>query len=223
MIKENKKKMILTSCVILVPIIIGLILWNKLPDKIPTHWNAKGEADGWSSKAFAVFGFPVFLFAMHWICILVTSTDPKRKNIDGKLWNIVFWICPVLSMLIALLSFGTAMGAELAVEKIMSVWIGLLFIITGNYLPKCKQSYTMGIKLPWTLNDEDNWNRTHRLAGKLWVALGFMMLLAMLLPTAFMIVVVFATVFVACVIPTIYSYRLYKEKSGEEDAGDSDQ
>ena len=67
MIKENKKKMILTSCVILVPIIIGLILWNKLPDKIPTHWNAKGEADGWSSKAFAVFGFRFF-------CLLCTGS-----------------------------------------------------------------------------------------------------------------------------------------------------
>ena len=224
MIKENKKKLILTSCVILVPIILGLILWNKLPDKIPTHWNAAGEVDGWSSKVFGVFGLPGILLAFHWICVLATSADPKRKNIDGKLWNIVFWICPVISMIIALLSYGTAMGAELAVEKIMCVWMGLMFIIVGNYLPKCKQSYTMGIKLPWTLNDEENWNLTHRMAGKLWVVIGFAMFLSMLLPTFVMLAVNFSAVFVSCVIPSIYSYRLYKvkEKSGEDIEGDSD-
>ena len=212
MIKENKKKLILTSILILVPIIIGLILWNKLPDKLPTHWNASGEVDGWSSKAFAVFGLPGFLFAVHWVCLLATSADPKKQNIEGKVLNIVFWICPIISVLGAVLIYGTALGMEFKVEKIMPVLVGVIFIVVGNYLPKCKQSYTMGIKLPWTLNDEENWNRTHRLGGKLWVVCGLVIMMSMFFPAELMATTFIAIIVVAVFVPTIYSYLIFREK-----------
>ena len=212
MIKVNKKKLIITSIVILVPIIIGLILWNKLPDKIPTHWNSVGEVDGWSSKAFAVFGLPGFLFAVHWVCLLASSADPKKQNIEGKVLNIVIWTCPVISVLGAVLMYGTALGMEFRVEKIIPSLVGVVFIVIGNYLPKCKQSYTMGIKLPWTLNDEENWNRTHRLGGKLWVACGVVIILSMFLPNKFMAAIFLSVVAVAVLVPTVYSYLIFREK-----------
>ena len=212
MIKKNKKKLILTSIIILLPIVIGLILWNKLPDKIPTHWNAAGEVDGWSSKAFAVFGLPGFLLAVHWLCLLGTNADPKKQNIDGKVLSIVFWVCPVISDLGAVLMYGTALGMQFAVEKIIPSLVGITFIIIGNYLPKCKQSYTMGIKLPWTLNDKDNWNRTHRLGGKLWVACGVVVILSMFLPNKFMVAIFLSVVAVAVFVPTVYSYLIFREK-----------
>lgn len=212
MIKENKKKLILTSIVILLPILIGLILWNKLPDQVPTHWNSAGEVDGWSSKVFAVFGLPIVLFAVHWMCILVTSVDPKKQNIEGKVLWIVFWICPIISLLVGMLSYGAALGVEFKVDKIMLAIMGIMFIVVGNYLPKCKQSYTVGIKLPWTLNDEENWNRTHRMGGKLWVISGIILLLSMLLSTSAMAIVVLAVVGVSVLVPTVYSYLLFREK-----------
>ena len=212
MIKENKKKLIITSIVILLPILIGLILWNKLPDQVPTHWNAQGEVDGWSSKVFAVFGLPIVLFAVHWMCILVTSVDPKKQNIEGKVLWIVFWICPIISLLVGMLSYGAALGVEFKVDKIMLAIMGIMFIVIGNYLPKCKQSYTVGIKLPWTLNDEENWNCTHRMGGKLWVISGIILLLSMLLPTSAMAIVVLAVVGVSVLVPTVYSYLLFREK-----------
>ena len=212
MIKKNKKKLILTSIIILLPIVIGLILWNKLPDKIPTHWNAAGEVDGWSSKAFAVFGLPGFLLAVHWLCLLGTNADQKKQNINGKVWSIVFWVCPVISVLGAVLMYGTALGMQFAVEKIIPSLVGITFIIIGNYLPKCKQSYTMGIKLPWTLNDKDNWNRTHRLGGKLWVACGVVVILSMFLPNKFMVAIFLSVVAVAVFVPTVYSYLIFREK-----------
>jgi len=217
MIRENKKKLILTSIILLLPIVIGLILWNKLPDKLPSHWNAEGVVDGWSSKAFGVFGLPGFLLVVHWVCMLATSADPKNKNIEGKVLNIVLWICPIISVLGAVLIYGTALGMEFKVDKIILALVGVVFIVIGNYLPKCKQSYTMGIKLPWTLNDEDNWNRTHRMSGKLWVIIGFVIILCMLLPASIMVIVMLSALFVAVIVPTIYSYRLYKKKgkSGE--------
>ena len=212
MIKVNKKKLIITSIVILVPIIAGMILWNELPNKIPTHWNAAGEVDGWSSKAFAVFGLPGFLFAVHWVCLLGASADPKKQNFEGKVLNIVLWICPVISVLGAVLMYGTALGMEFRVEKIIPSLVGVVFIVVGNYLPKCKQSYTMGIKLPWTLNDEENWNRTHRLGGKLWVVCGLVVILSMFLPNKFMVAIFLSVVAVAVFVPTVYSYLLFREK-----------
>lgn len=217
MIKKNKGKLILTSIVILIPIVIGLFLWNKLPDKLPTHWNAEGVADGWSSKGFAVFGLPAILFGFHWLCLLVSSADPKNKNYSEKLLQLVFWICPLISVLFGGISYGVALGIEIKVDKIMLLLMGLMFIIIGNYMPKCKQNYTMGIKLPWTLNDEENWNKTHRMAGRLWVITGFLVMLCILVPTTVMVVTFIIILIVSVMIPTIYSYLLYKnkQKNGE--------
>jgi len=210
--KINKGKVILTTLVTLVPIIIGLILWNKLPQQIPTHWNAAGEIDGWSSKAFAVFGLPCILAGLHLLCLLVSSADPKKKNYAEQLWGIVFWICPVISLLMMGIMYASALGMELKVEKIMMLLVGVMFVIIGNYLPKCKQNYTMGIKIPWTLNDEENWNYTHRLGGKIWVGTGLVSLLSVLLPSTAMVVVFVAVMLVATLVPLICSYLFYRKK-----------
>ncbi len=79
--KSYKKTVIITTLITLLPILAGVILWSRLPDKIPMHWNFSGEADGWSGKSFAVFGFPCILAVIHLIAVLVTFNDPKRKNI----------------------------------------------------------------------------------------------------------------------------------------------
>ena len=99
MIRKNWKVLLITSIVIVLPILAGVILWNQLPEKIPTHWNAVGEIDGWSSKPFAVLGLPLVLLAFQWLCVLGTSADPKKQNHPDKILHLVFWIIPVLSVL----------------------------------------------------------------------------------------------------------------------------
>jgi len=217
MIKENKGKLILTSIIILLPLFAGIILWNVLPDKLPTHWGTEGVIDGWSSKAFAVFAIPGFLLVCHWLCLLASAADPKKQNHSGKILGLVFWICPVIAILMMVLVYGTALGMEFKVDKIMPVLMGLMFVVIGNYLPKCKQNYTIGIKVPWTLNDEENWNYTHRLGGKCWVIGGFVVMLSIFLPADFMFPVVLMVMIVLVIIPIVLSYMFYrnKMKSGE--------
>ena len=212
MIKKNKGKLILTSIIILLPVLIGLILWTKMPDKLPTHWNAEGVVDGWSSKGFAVFGLPLFLFAVHWVCLLATNAAPKKQNHADKIVGMVLWICPIISVLGGVLIYGTALGMEFKVDKIMLILMGLMFVIVGNYLPKCKQNYTIGIKLPWTLNDEENWNRTHRMSGRLWVITGIVVMLCVLLPANAMAIILIVILFATAVVPTVYSYLLHRNK-----------
>ena len=210
MIKNNKGKMILSSIATLVPIVIGLILWKDLPDTIATHWGINGEPDAYSSKAFAVFALPLLLFAVHWICAFAGKFDPKNKEINPKMMSIVLWICPAISLVMNTMMYLIALGKEIKFVFIVIVFMGLLFIIIGNYLPKCKQSYTMGIKLPWTLHDEENWNKTHRMAGFLWV-IGGIVILATAIFESF--IIFFSIMSVMVIVPTVYSYLYYRKNN----------
>ncbi len=207
-IKKYKKTLILTAILTLLPMVIGLILWDKLPDQIATHFGSNGEPDGWSSKAFAVVGLPVLLTAIHTFGFLITLSDPKKQRIDPKLFKLILWLCPVISWFGCGTTYAHALDMELNVTNIAMVLIGVLFIVIGNYLPKARQNYTVGIKLPWTLNDEENWNRTHRLAGKLWMVCGFLFTLVSILGfgTSWVSITIAA---VMVLVPTVYSYWYY--------------
>ena len=209
MIKKNKSTLIITTLVMLIPMIAGLFLWEKLPEQVPFHWNINGEVDDWCSKGFAVFGFPVILMGFHWLCIFACTADPKRKNYNPKMFGLVLWICPALSLLLNAFVYATALGNDLAVETIMPMLVGLMFVIIGNLLPKCRQSYTMGIKLPWTLNNEENWNKTHRFAGKIWVIGGLMIMATAFLGSFWLLMIALLAM---CAVPTVYSYLLYRKQ-----------
>ena len=213
MIKKNWKTLVLTSIITLIPIVVGLLLWNQLPEQMPTHWGINGEVDAWSSKAFAVFFFPILLLALHWLCVAASCADPKSKDYHSKMIALVLWICPVIGLVISTLMYSAALGYALAVETILPLLMGLLFIIIGNLLPKCRQSYTMGIKLPWTLNNEENWNKTHRFGGKVWVV-GGVIIMATAFAGSFWILLGMLIVMMA--IPTVYSYCLYRKQTSDE-------
>ena len=208
MIRKNLKTLIITSIIILLPILAGVILWDQLPEKIPTHWNAVGEVDGWSSKAFAVFGLPGIMLAAQWLCVLGTASDPKKAAHSQKVLQLVLWIVPVLSVVLFTMTYMAALGKEVRVEMVMPVVIGLVFVIIGNYMPKCKQNYTIGIKIPWTLNNEENWNKTHRFAGWLWTVCGIIIML-----TGFFggFWIFFIIVLLMVLAPVLYSYILHRK------------
>ena len=210
MIKHNKYKIIVSSLVTILPLFIGLILWNKLPDKIVTSFGWYGEANGYNSKEFAVFGLPLILLLVNLICIIATSADPRRKNISNGMFSLVISIVPICSVICGVCIYGNAMGYVLKVENIMSIFIGVLFIVLGFILPRCKQNYTIGIKLPWTLHDEDNWNKTHKLAGKVWIIGGVVMVFVGLLQSKVMF---FSVIAALVLIPTVYSFLLYKNNN----------
>ena len=208
MIKKNLKVLIITSIVILLPILAGLFLWDQLPEKVPSHWNAAGQVDSWSSKGFAVFAMPAIMLAAQWLCVLATAADPKGKNHSEKMLHLVLWIMPVITTVLHVITYAVALGQPVRVEIVMPILLGLVFIIIGNYLPKCKQNYTIGIKIPWTLDSEENWNKTHRFAGRIWVVCGFLMIL-----TAFFDIFWLFFIFTIPMVfgPLLYSYSLHKK------------
>ena len=208
MIKKNLKVLIITSIIILLPMVAGLVLWNRLPEQVPFHWNAAGEVDGWASRPVAVFVPSAMMLALQWLCMVVTSADPKKQNHPEKVKVLVLWLIPVITVFISALMYVSALGGSVRVETLMPILLGLVFVAIGNYMPKCKQNYTIGIKIPWTLASEENWNRTHRLAGWVWVGGGVVMLLSGFLGI-FWLTLVPAIIMVA--VPLIYSYILHKK------------
>ena len=212
--KELKKTLTLTTIITLLPIFVGSFYWNQLPDKMATHFDMTGAPNGWSSKWFAVIGIPAILAGVNVLCTILTETDPRRYKYPEKMMKLVYWICPVVSWICAGLTISYELGIEAAViPKFGSLFIGIMFVVIGNYLPKVKQNYYMGIKLPWTYSDEENWNRTHRMAGKLWVVGGIILLLNFFLQiTGLEIVVLFSMI----LIPTIYSWAFSRKKDKEK-------
>ena len=207
----NRKKMILlTSFLVLIPMIVGLILWNKLPEEIPIHFNSAGEPDNYSSKAFAVFFIPLFLWVMHLLTGFITLADPKKQNIHDKVFLLILYIVPSAAVFGALVMYTGALGLPVSINMLGNLFVGIVFIVVGNYLPKTRQNYTIGIKIPWALNDAENWNKTHHFAGIIWIICG-----AILIINAFLdiIWIVPAAIAVAVLLPTIYSFLLYVRKT----------
>ena len=213
-VKKYKATIIITSLITLLPILLGLIIWNKLPDQIATHWGADGQADGYSGKAFAVFGMPCILAVLQLFVSFITLNDPKRRNIHKKPLTLVLWVIPVMSLITNGITYGVALGMEINVGIIVSILIGILFIILGNYMPKLQQNYTVGIRVPWTLNSTENWNRTHRLGGKMFILGGFLLIISGFLGSVmgdYGIFVALIVIVVICAgVPAAYSFWLFK-------------
>lgn len=218
MIKINKLKLILASIGIMLPSLVGVILWDKLPSEMATHFGPNGNADGFSSKAFAVFGLPLILLAVFWICMFFTLKDKKNANQDKKAFNMIFWLMPILSCIVNGVIYLIAFGKEINITFILALMLGLLFMFIGNYMPKCRQNATLGVKIRWTLQSEENWNVTHRFTGKVWFICGLITLLTVFLPLKVCFFIWPVTFFFSMVLPVIYSYVFYKKevKNGTE-------
>lgn len=208
---KMKRTTVLTTIVCLIPVILGIILYNKLPESIVIHWDFNGTPNGWASKIMGAVVFPGILVLVNIIFPLLLKIDPKYDNMNEKIKHLLHWIIPVISVFVSGTTLASALGKDVKVALIAPMFVGLIFVIIGNYLPKMTQSYTVGIKLPWTLDSEENWNKTHRMAGFLWVVGGIAMIIAGALGMGSIALIVITAIMV--LVPVLYSYLLYRKES----------
>ena len=186
MIEENKGKLVLSSLVILLPGILG---WRLL----------------WETVA---------LLAAHWLCLLLVFAD--RRNREGqskKAVGLIFWLMPGLSLFLGAAAAVAQRGEGRGMLGVlMSFGFGLMFLLIGNYMPKFRQNHTVGIRVKWTLENEENWNVTHRFGGKVWVAAGLACMICPLLPPSAMAVVFPAAIVAGALTPCVYSWLYYKKQ-----------
>ena len=228
MLKRYKAVMIITILLCLIPMAAGLILWDRLPDPMATHCGIDGEPNGWSSKAFTVFGMPLFLAVMELVCAVAMSLDPKSRNIAAKPLLVVFITMPVVSWFMAFTIYGYALGHRLNVGSLCCILIGALFIALGNYMPKNARNYSFGVRTPWALDDDENWTHTNRVGSICFMVSGAVTLLTGLLTlkktgagTACFIVIM-AAALISSAVTIVYSY-LYFRKHGKGSGKDKNE
>ncbi|WP_423831720.1 SdpI family protein [Streptococcus equinus] len=210
--KKINKEFLMTALVIALPMVIGVIFWNQLPEKIPTHFGIDGQADGYSSKLFTLFAFPALFLLFQIICLASFEKESVKVNIPAKMRRFYTWLIPVLSLIIQGSIYANALGFIKSGPTLVTTFLAIVFIVIGNYLPKIQRNATVGIRIPWTLSDDKNWYKTHRMAGKLWVIGGLIILLESFIQVAlpYVMGVVIAVMIVG---PIVYSFLLSRKNS----------
>jgi uncharacterized membrane protein len=148
---------------------------------------------------------------LHWLGLWFTAKDNEKNNQSGKVTGMVYWILPLISLLVCGVIYTTAFDYAMHTGTYVALLLGVMFLIIGNYMPKCRPNRTIGIKIKWTLENEENWNATHRFAGKVWTIGGIVLLLCAFLPGAASLWVSLAAILPMVIIPVVYSY-VYSRK-----------
>ena len=204
--------------IILIPVIYLGIVWKKLPEKIAMHFDIRGNADKYDSKNEFLLFMGIMVVVSIGIYLLLTNIyriDPKRNAADnkGRLQKIGFAIIVFLSAIECLVIYIGREGSFKLNVRFMLALVGVFYAVIGNYMNNIKPNYFAGFRLPWTLENEDNWRYTHHLASKLWFAGGLLItVICIFTSTTVSIVSMFAIIFLATVIPVIYSYKFYKKQ-----------
>ena len=201
--RTHLKTLFLTSALILLPIPAGLLLWDQftleaMPGQFATIWM-----------------MPLIMLATHWFCALITTLDPGHKGRNKKPLTMVFWLMPMVTLFCCGLMYALYMGLEFSVSSWTLLMMGIMFIVIGNYMPKTKMNGTVGIKVYWAYTSEENWNATHRFAGKIWVIGGILMLLGIFLPEGAGIALFILDTAVLCILPMVYSRQFWKKQKAE--------
>ena len=152
------------------------------------------------------------MLALHWVCVLTTFLTNRKNGQSDKVYTLLFFIMPMLSIFVATLIYATAFNYDLHLGSILCVISGLMFVLMGNYMPKITRNRTMGIKIKWTLASDENWAATHRVAGRVWFFGGFVVMLGALLPVNALIIAALPAILLLVLIPTVYSYVFYKKQ-----------
>lgn len=206
-IKRINSKFWGSILVFIIPMVLGIIYYNQLPSTMAVHFNSQNVADGFAPKWFALFGIPLFLMLIHGFTLFIVQNDPKKEGHSKVVENIIYWMIPILAIIVQIICITYGLGKKVDISTYMLVGVGMITMILGNYLPKSRQNYSVGIRLPWTLASEEIWNKTHRMAGKLWIVSG--MLITLLAILDYVNTVIFI-IFIMSIMPCIYAYTLYK-------------
>ncbi len=209
------KKELPLLAIVLLPFIYLAYIWNELPEKVAVHWNSNGVVDRYGNKTELIL-IPILLpLLIYIIFLIVPRIDPKQKlkNMGNKLQNLKFWMTTLMSIL-ALFIIYSSKNESFENSNYLVIIIGILYMVLGNYFKTIKANYFIGIRTPWTLENESVWKETHNLGGKLWLIGGLIVVLAsFVLENQSNFTVFFVITGIITVVPIVYSYLLFRKFS----------
>ncbi|WP_299208377.1 SdpI family protein [uncultured Dokdonia sp.] len=213
----NLRKEIPLIIIALLPFLYLGYLYADLPDTVPTHWNIEGQIDNWGSKSMLWIIPFITGFLGYVLMSLAPKIDPKGqiKQMGAKFYQLKFIIVLFLSVL-GLYIIYAVQQQSMSSPKMIFVLIGVFFTALGNYFPSVKPNYFIGLRTPWTLESATVWKKTHRLAGKLWVVGGLLIIMtSLLIPQPQNLTVFLVITMIITIIPIMYSYVWYKQEKRE--------
>ncbi len=202
--------------VILVVVVAStMAVYSRLPDEMPTHWNAAGEVDGTTAKPWGPFLVPMMMAGFAVVFLVLPRISPRGFEIEerGRAFRAIVLTFLLFMLALQLIMLAAALGQPVSIGIAMPILVGLLLVVMGNYLSKVPRNFFIGVRTPWTLADEDVWFRTHRLAARTFMLGG--LLIAVGAPLAgeeHAEAVVLGAVTFAALVPVIYSYAIYKKE-----------
>jgi uncharacterized membrane protein len=207
-----KKELPIVGIALLPLVYLGSV-WKSLPENVPIHWNLEGEIDNWGSK-YTLIGLVFLMPILTYILMLVVpKIDPKKRieAMGGKYDQFKFIVVAFMSVLSIFIIY-ISKNQKLSSPSIIFVLLGILFVSLGNYFKVLKQNYFIGIKTPWTLENEEVWKLTHLLASKMWVIGGLVVvILSLLLPENINFYFFMSITAIISIVPIVYSYFIYKK------------
>ncbi|HBT46765.1 MAG TPA: hypothetical protein DEA73_02625 [Peptococcaceae bacterium] len=201
--------------ILLMMLLVALMIYPHLPERVPIHWNAAGEVDNYGSRAFGAFMLPLVTVGLYVLMLVLPLVDPRRENYSKFLgaYRVIRWGFVIFMAVLYGLTLTASMGYHVPMDRVMPALMGFLFILIGNYLPRIRHNYFVGIRTPWTLADEEVWRRSHRIGGIAFVLAGVISLGAALLARGTVaFIVVMSAIGVATFLSVGYSLVIYRQK-----------
>ena len=208
---EKFKKEIPFIVVALLPFVYLAYIWNELPKEVPMHWNASGEIDRWGDKSELFMMLIMLTGITYFVFLIIPYIDPKQKlqNMGNKLNNLHLILALFMSALAIYILYSVQQKTSNPI--LIFPLVGLLFAFLGNYFKTIKPNYFIGIRTPWTLENEEVWKKTHLMGGKLWFVGGLLMALTFLLPNEMQLYTFLGITAVISIVPIVYSYLEFKK------------
>ena len=211
----KKKRDIYNLTLITIGFLVSIILYNKLPELMPMHWNINGEINSYGPKILMAFLSPILMLVM-WISMsYFPKIDPKKDNyakFEGS-YTVIINVLVTFFFVIHIVTLSISLGYNITMDKVIPFMVGILFVIIGKYLPSSKSNFFYGIKTPWTLTSDEVWEKTHKLGGKLFIISGLIIVVGSLLFKGNIeFIILLISIFVASIIPIIASYFYSRNK-----------
>ncbi len=206
--------------IVLANCLFNAVMYSRLPDPAPTHWNIHGQVDGWGPRWLAAGLFPAVMAAIMLLLVLLPKLGPFRENLESIA---VTYGRIVISVGLLMLALNTifilaAAGFSLPIGSSIALAIGLFIALLGNWMGKVPRNFYVGIRTPWTLANDTVWERTHRLGGRVMVAAGLIVAVTSLFASDIVcFIVLMASLAISVVWSIVYSFRLYRRLGSVDD------
>lgn len=207
-----RRNQIIIFLIVLVSFVVSAYFYPQMPDKMASHWNIKGEVDGYLPKSWGLLLLPLISLLAALLLILFPKIDPLKENIEKfrKYFGVFIILILIFLLYIHLLTIFWSRGLRFEIFKFLAPAFGVLFYYCGVLVENAKRNWFIGIRTPWTLSSDRVWEKTHRIGGRLFKAAGVIAFLGVFLP-AYGFFLVIIPVILAAIYPTVYSYFIHRK------------